>query len=108
MLHVDERRKRRLGAIVPLARRCFSARILRRRDNFEILTAKLFVNFLPARQIETAASPTRPGDHQHLLAAKITQMDHASLAIRHREIRRHARVIKRAAHQRNLAETVHA
>jgi hypothetical protein len=57
MLHVDQRGVSRLGAVVPLPGRSFAAGVLRRGDNFKIFVLQLFVNFLPAWQIETASSP---------------------------------------------------
>lgn len=57
MLHVDERGVSRLGGVIPLTGRGFTARILGRRDDFEILVLQLVVKFLPAWQIEAAASP---------------------------------------------------
>jgi hypothetical protein len=97
MLHVDQSGVARFGAIVPLAGGSLTSRILRRSDNLEILSLQLFVNFLPAWQIEPAASPTRPGDHENFLATEIGEMDYFPVAIRNREIRRDARSVKCAA-----------
>jgi hypothetical protein len=71
MLDIDQRRVSGMGEVIPFARRLFPASILRRRDDLEILVLQLGVEFLPAWQIQTAASPGGPGDHQHLFAAKI-------------------------------------
>ena len=57
MLGVDERGVGRLREIVPLSRRSFTARVLGRSDDFEILVPQLDVEFLPTWQIKTAASP---------------------------------------------------
>lgn len=71
MLRVDQCRKCRLGLVVPGARGAFSARILRCSDDLKVLSLQLLVNLLPSRQIEAAASPGGPGEHQHLLAPKV-------------------------------------
>ena len=71
MLDVDQRCVGCIGAVIPLTSRLFAARILCRRDDLEILALQLGVEFLPAWQIQPAASPGGPGDHQHLFAAKI-------------------------------------
>jgi hypothetical protein len=71
MLDIDQRRVSGMGEVVPFARRLFTARVLCRRDDLEILVLQLAVKFLPAWQIQSAASPGGPGDHQHFLATKI-------------------------------------
>jgi hypothetical protein len=62
VLSVDQSGEGGFRAIVPLARRALAARVLGRRDDFEILVLQFRVQFLPAWQIETAASPGGPGD----------------------------------------------
>jgi hypothetical protein len=62
-LDVDQGGKGRLGLVIPLAGRLFAAGILRRGDDLEILVFQFGVQFLPAWQIEAAASPGCPGDH---------------------------------------------
>lgn len=91
VFHVDQRREGRLGRVVPLPRRCFPDGVLCRRDDFEILTLQLLVQFLPARQIETTTSPGGPGDHEQLLATEIRKADDAPLPIRHRKVWSNAR-----------------
>ena len=71
MLDVNQRCVGGIGAVIPLTRRLFATCVLRRRDDLEILSLQLRVEFLPAWQIQTAASPGGPGDHQYLLAAKV-------------------------------------
>ena len=71
VLDVDQGGVGGMGAVIPFARGCFPASILCRGDDFEILVLQLAVEFLPAWQIKTAASPGGPSDHQHLLSAKI-------------------------------------
>jgi hypothetical protein len=44
---------------------------LRRRDDLEVRALELFVEVLPTWQIESAPSPGRPRDEEHLLAAKL-------------------------------------
>jgi hypothetical protein len=63
MLHVDQRGEGGFSFVVPLAGGCFASGILRGGDDFEILVLQFLVGFLPAWQIEAAASPTGPGDH---------------------------------------------
>ena len=87
MVHIDQSGVGRFGAIVPLAGGSFASRILRRGNDLEVLSLKLFINFLPAWQIKPAASPTRPRNHENLLSAEIVEMDHFSFAIRNREVR---------------------
>jgi len=43
VLHVDQRRVSRLGSVIPLAGRGFAARILGRRDDFEILVFQFVI-----------------------------------------------------------------
>jgi hypothetical protein len=57
VLHVDQRGVGGLGGVIPLAGGRLAAGILRRGDDFEILVLQLGVEFLPAWQIEAAASP---------------------------------------------------
>ena len=90
MLYIDQRRVRRLSRVVPFTSGRFPARVLGRRDDFEVLVLQLAVEFLPAWQIEAASSPGGPGYHQHFLAAKIGEMHHAALAVRRGEIGREA------------------
>jgi hypothetical protein len=71
MLNVDQRGVGGIGAVIPLPGRLFAARILCRRDDFEILVLQFRVQFLPAWQIQPAASPGGPCYHQYLLAAKV-------------------------------------
>ena len=104
MLRIDQSRISCFGLVVPLSSRSFTARILGRGNDFEILALQLFVNFLPARQIEAAASPGSPGDHQHFLAAEIRKMNDATLTIRGREVGRDPGVIKASPKHRDLAE----
>jgi hypothetical protein len=63
MLYVDQGCVRRFGLVVPLARGRLPAGVLRGGDNLKVLVFQLFVEFLPARQIEAASSPGRPRDH---------------------------------------------
>jgi hypothetical protein len=42
-------------------------------DDFEILVLVFRVEFLPARQIETAASPGSPGDQQNPLTTELME-----------------------------------
>ncbi len=104
MAHIDQRSERGVRAVIPAPGRSLAAGILRGRDNLEIAALQVCVNFLPAWQIEPAASPGRPGDCQHLLAAKIGEVNDAAGAIRNAEIGRDARVIKIATYRGNLAE----
>jgi len=108
MLRIEKGHERRLRTVVPLTRSFLTARILRRRDDFEILTLQFFVNFLPAWQIEAAASPGGPGEDQRFLAAKIGEVHHFARPVRHREIGRYARIVEAAAHHWNFAEAPHA
>jgi hypothetical protein len=92
MLRVHERRVRRLGGVVPFSSGLLAARVLGCGYDLKILVFQVGVDFLPAWQIEAAASPGGPGDDQHFLAAEVGEMHHAALPIGHREVRRHARV----------------
>src|SRR5262249_46450208 len=89
MLRVDERRVGRLGRVVPLTGCGFSARVLRRGDDLEILLPQLLVNLLPAWQIESAASPGGPCHDEDFFAAKTGQVYGPAGAIGHNEVRRH-------------------
>jgi hypothetical protein len=108
MLDVNQRRKGRFGFVVPLAGGCFASGILRCGNDFEILVLQFLVGFLPAWQIESAASPTGPGDHQNFLAAKIVEVHYAPITIRHGEIGGDAGVVESSTEQRDFAETVDA
>jgi len=108
MLDVDQRRKGRFGFVVPLAGGCFASGILRCGNDFKILILQFLVGFLPAWQIESAASPTGPGDHQNFLAAEIVEVHYAPLTIRHGEIGGDAGVVESSAKQRDFAEAVDA
>lgn len=83
---IDQRGERGPGGVVPFTGGGFPSGVLRRGDDFEILIAELGVEFLPPWQIESAASPTGPGDNQGFLAAKIGEMHDAALAVGNREI----------------------
>src|SRR5215475_3682443 len=104
MLRVDERRVGYLGRVVPLTGCGFSARVLRRGDDLEILVLQLFVNLLPAWQIESAASPGGPGHDQDFLAAKTGQVYRPGGAIGHDEVRRHPRFEEAAAQRLDFAK----
>ena len=69
--------------------------------DFEILILVFSVEFLPARQIETAASPGSPSDQQNTLAAELMQRARNALPIRQRKIGSFQRV--RNLHQRSGA-----
>jgi hypothetical protein len=97
VLHVNKRREGRLRGVVPATGDGFSRGVLRRGDDLEILRFQLVVQFLPTWQIEAAASPGRPGDHEHLFPAEVGQADGAAVTIRHSELRRHARLDERPA-----------
>jgi len=62
MLRVDQGGIGGFGAVVPLTGRRLTAGVLRCRDDLEILVLQFGVKFLPAWQIEPAASPRGPGD----------------------------------------------
>ena len=93
-----------MSLVVPRSGGGFPIDILRGRDDLEILVLQLFVDFLPAWQIEAAASPRGPGDHQHLFAAEVGKMDHAPFAIRSGKVRRHAGIVKASPNHGYLAE----
>ena len=104
MLGVDQRGKRCFRRVVPLARGSLAAGVLRGRDDFEILILELGVEFLPAWQIQTAASPGGPGDYEHLLAAQAGEVDDVAAAVGDREIGSDARAVEIATHHGNFAE----
>ena len=87
MLRVDQRSVGRLGRVIPLAGVRFPARILRRGDQFEPLAFQLRIEFLPARQIEAAASPGGPGQNEYFLAPEFGKPDGASLSVGNGELR---------------------
>src|SRR5262245_12576379 len=89
MFRVDERRVGGVGGVVPLTGCGFSAGILRRGDDLEILFLQLLVNLLPTWQIESAASPGGPCHDEDFLAAKAGQVYGPAGAIGHDEVRRH-------------------
>ena len=90
MRGVHQRRVGGLGRVVPFAGGRFTAGILRGGDDLEVLALQLFVKCLPTWQIKTAPSPTCPGNEQHLLSPELRQGDGAALAIRNRDVGRHA------------------
>jgi len=59
---VDQRGEGGFRGVVPFSGCGFSAGVLGGGYDFEVLIAKLGIDFLPARQIEPAASPGGPGD----------------------------------------------
>jgi hypothetical protein len=79
---VDERRERGLGSLDPLARVTQAARVLRDRDDLQVLALQLLVECLPDRQVEAAPSPGGPGDEEDLLATVVGQPVHAPGGIR--------------------------
>jgi len=89
MLRVDQCCVRCLGLVIPLSGGGFTTCVLGSRDDLEILVLQLLVNFLPAWQIEAAASPGSPGDHQHFLAAEIRKMNDTAFSIWGSKIGRH-------------------
>ncbi len=106
MLGVNESGVGSFRGVVPFSRGCFSAGILRGGDDFEILVVQFGVEFLPAWQIETAASPGGPGDYQRFLAAKIGEVHHAAFAVGDGEIGGDAGVVESTAEDGNFAEAV--
>src|SRR5262249_13987799 len=97
MLGVNQSRICCLRRVVPFSGCRFSSRILRRRDDFEILVLQFAVDFLPAWQVESAASPGRPGDDEYFLPAEVAEMNHATGAVGHGESGRDSGVRKAAA-----------
>jgi hypothetical protein len=67
---------------------------------------QLGVEFLPAWQVESAASPGGPGNYQNLFAPEIGEMDYAALAVGDREIGGDAGVVKGSAKDGDFAEAV--
>jgi hypothetical protein len=106
VLGVDQRGVRRFGGVVPFSGGGFSASVLRRGDDFEIFIMQLGVEFLPAWQIESAASPTGPGDDECLLATEIGQVDDLPFAVGDSEIGGNARVVEASAEDGNFAEAI--
>jgi hypothetical protein len=64
------------------------------------------VEFLPAWQIETAASPGGPGDYECLFASEIGKVHDLPLTVGDGEIRSDAGVIEGSAKDGNFAEAV--
>jgi hypothetical protein len=60
---IDQRRKSRMGFVVPRSGGRFSVDILGGSDDLEILALQFFIDFLPAWQIEAAPSPRGPSHH---------------------------------------------
>jgi hypothetical protein len=110
MFDVDQRGESRLGTVIPLAGRGFTAGVLGSRDDFKIpvvtRVVEFFVDFLPAWQIEPAPSPTRPGDHQDFLTSEIAQVDDSAATVGHGEIGRGPRIVKCASQYWNFAEAM--
>ncbi len=104
MLGIDQSGESCFRRFVPFTGSRFAAGILRRSDNFKIRRFQLAIQFLPDRQIEAAASPRGPGRDQDLLAAKLGKTHQPSLAVRNREVRRHARFEEAAANCRDFAK----
>jgi hypothetical protein len=83
---IDERGVGGFGGVVPFSGGGFAPGILGGGDDFKILIVQFGVEFLPAWQVETAASPTGPGDDERLLAAEIGEVDDLPLAVGDGEI----------------------
>jgi hypothetical protein len=81
VLRVDQSGEGRLGRVVPFAGSRFAARVLSRGNDLEILNVELTVDFLPAWQIKTAASPRGPGEDQYLFVTEIGQSHDAAAAV---------------------------
>ena len=96
VLFVDENGVIRIRFFNPRTGIFDAADIFRYRNDFEILILVFGVEFLPAWQIEAAASPGCPGDQQYALASEIVQRARRTLPIRKREIGRFQRVRDRA------------
>ena len=90
MRGIDQRGEGGLRGVVPLAGRGFAAGILRGGDDLEVLALQFVVECLPAWQIKSAPSPGCPRHEQHLLSPELREPDVAALAIRNRNIWRHA------------------
>jgi hypothetical protein len=103
---VDQSRVGGFRGVVPFSGGGLASGILGGGDDFEILIVKLGVEFLPARQIESAASPTGPGDNQSLLAAKIGKVDDLTFAVGDGEIGGEAGVVESSAEDGDFAEAV--
>src|ERR1700676_5322955 len=91
--------------VVPRSSRRFPVGVLGRGNDLEILILQLLVNLLPAWQIEAAASPGSPGNHQDLFAAEIGKVNYTAFSIRDREVRRDSSAIKISTNHRDFAET---
>ena len=70
---VDQRRVRRLRALDERTRGVGSRGVECNGDDLEPLRVELLTQRLPPGQVETAPSPGRPRDQEHLLAAQAGQ-----------------------------------
>ena len=88
LLLVDQRGVFRLRGDDPGPRVFGAAGVLRHGNDFEVFVLQFFVERLPAWQVETAASPGRPGDEQNFLATKVSERMQLAIQIRERKVRR--------------------
>lgn len=104
MIRVDQSGERGFGGVIPFTGCGFASSVLSGGNDFKVFAFEFFVQFLPDRQIQPAASPRGPRHDEHLPAAKGAKAHHVSLAVGCCKIGRSARIQETAAKHWNLSK----